>query len=93
MPLPGRNDEPQVQPEGVAVPGSTDPEKSEQEAKAVRLDLEPAEERVEYPRPIIMYGPDPLEVGTDPASFGNFLDLVEQDRILQCAHDRLRIFE
>jgi hypothetical protein len=40
-----------------------------------------------------MYGPDPVAVGTDPAGLGNFLDLVEQDRLLQLPEDRLCIFE
>ena len=62
-------------------------------ANARHLDLEPAEERVEYPRTIIMYGPDPVAVGTDPAGLGNLLDLVEQDRFLQLPDDALRIFE
>ncbi|GHF71988.1 hypothetical protein GCM10017056_48700 [Seohaeicola zhoushanensis] len=57
------------------------------------LDLEPAEEGVEHPRPIIMYGSDLVAVRTNSAGFGNFLDLVEQDRILQLPQDRLRIFE
>ena len=43
-------------------------------ANARHLDLEPAEERVEHPRPIIMYGPDPVAVGTNPAGLGNLLD-------------------
>lgn len=60
---------------------------------ARRFDLEPAEECVEHPRPIIMYSPDPVAVRADPAGFGNFLDLVVQDRILQLPQDRLRIFE
>ena len=51
--------------------------------KARRIDLEPAEEGVEHPRPIIMYGSDLVAVRTNSAGFGNFLDLVEQDRILQ----------
>lgn len=62
-------------------------------ANAWGLDLEPAEERVEHPRPIIMNGPDFLAVRTDPAGFGNFLDLVSQDRILKLFQDRLGIFE
>lgn len=60
---------------------------------ARRFDLEPAEECVEHPRPIIMYSPDPVAVRADPAGFGNFLDLVVQDRTLQLPQDRLRIFE
>ena len=62
-------------------------------ANTRRFDLEPAEKRVEHPRPIIMYSPDLLAVGTDPAGFGNFLDLVAQDCILQLPQDGLRIFE
>ncbi len=62
-------------------------------ANARRFDLEPAEECIEHPRPIIMYGADSVVVRTDPAGFGNFLNLVAQDRILQLPQDGLRIFE
>jgi len=40
-----------------------------------------------------MYGTDLVAVGTDPAGFGNFRDLIEQDRILQLSQDRFRIFK
>ena len=62
-------------------------------ANARRLHLEPAEEYVEHTRSIIVDGSHPVTVRTDPAGFGNFLNLVEQDRILQLSQDRLRIFE
>lgn len=60
---------------------------------ARRLDPEPAEECVEHLRPIIMYGTDLAAVRADPAGFGNFLDLVEQDGILQLSEDRLRFLK
>lgn len=59
-------------------------------ANAWGLDLEPAKERVEQPQPIIMDGSHPAAVGTNPAGFGNFLDLVAQDRILQLPQNVLR---
>ena len=54
---------------------------------ARRFDLEPAEECVEHPRPIIMYSPDPVAVRADPAGFGNFLDLVVQAMVCHLLAD------